>query len=317
MSTLATRPTLLRPAAHLSAQLSAHLAAHLAAHLTTLLLSAPALAQQTKGADEAPTTTTGGESSETIRQRFAVELMFGQTTGLTPYQRDVVFMQTTGEVDATGTALARPYLADELNSWGNQLGMRFLIGDMEVGLSIHTMTRDQLKLNWRGDRTIQVTRQRPDGSVDDSGVSYTARPAGTEDGSDIWLPQTTRVSQRGRGSLMVGVFGGGKRFELWRQKRWRLFAPAGGGVALTHITEDAMPYKLGLQVEGGLGAEFDLAENIAISASGRLMALGTMSYGRRDDASRRAEIVGEGTVNTLFASMLYTNLGVSLIYSIR
>lgn len=286
------------------------------AALTLVLLAAPLPATAQEPTD-APAARTGGESSETIRQRFAVELMLGRSTGLTPYQRDVVFMQPTGEVDATGTALARPYLAHELNGWGGQLGMRFLIGDMEVGLSIHTLSREQLKLNWRGDRTIQVTRQRPDGSVDDSGVTYTARPAGTEDGSDLWLPQTTRVSQRGRGSLVVGVFGGGKRFELWRQQRWRLFAPAGGGVVLTHITEDAQPYKLGVQLEGGVGAEFDLAENIAISASGRLMALGTMAYGRRDDASRRAAIVGEGTASTLFASMLYTNLGVSLIYMIR
>ena len=253
-----------------------------------------------------------GLAEDARAQSFGIEGMVGTSYGLTPYRRNTVYVIETNEPDPSagsdGLSLVQPYLADETNEWGPHIALRVLIDSFSIGASAQFHARSRLTIHHQGTSLISQRRQRPDGTYDDAGVEY------------VPLDETQQVAsrQRNRGSLFVGALQGGWRWTLPVQiPSFTLFVPLEAGVTMIYVSEPAEPVVFGLRAETGLGAAYDLSENFALRAGGMFAASSTIEYNRLEDATRRAEIVGQGTGAALFSSIVQGTLELGILFRVR
>jgi len=245
-------------------------------------------------------------------QSFGIEGTVGTSYGLTPYRRNIVHTVETNEPDPSagnnGQSLVQPYLADETNEWGPHVALRVLIDSFSIGVSAQFHERSRIKIHHQGTSLISQRRQRPDGTYDDAGVEYVP----------LDEPQTIVSRQRNRGSLFVGALQGGWRWQVPIQiPSFSLFVPLEAGVTMIYVSEPAEPIVFGLRAETGLGGAYDLSENFALRAGGMFGALATIEYNRLEDATRRAEIVGQGTGASLFSSLIQGTLEIGVLFRVR
>ncbi len=245
-------------------------------------------------------------------QSFGIEGTIGTSYGLTPYRRNIVHTIETNEPDPSagnnGQSLVQPYLADETNEWGPHVALRVLIDSFSIGASAQFHERSRIRIHHQGTSLISQRRQRPDGTYDDAGVEYVP----------LEEPQQVVSRQRNRGSLFVGALQGGWRWQIPMQiPSFSLFVPLEAGVTMIYVSEPAEPIVFGLRAETGLGGTYDLSENFALRAGGMFGALATIEYNRLEDATRRAEIVGQGTGAALFSSLIQGTLEIGVLFRVR
>lgn len=228
--------------------------------------------------------------------RFAVELQFGQSAGLTSYLQNVVYLQ-----DET------IFLADEIAGSGLAFGVAFVFEQLELAIDARFFERSDIKLHHQGTEPFLLAsvRTRPDGSVDDAGVTYRSISE-----------RQLAVPIRNRGDLFVTTLSGGYRWYIV-EGDFDLFVPMSGGLAITHVFEQAQPYAFGLQVSTGMTAAFDIASPVSFFVSGRLHGLLTPTYGSQDDAARSSATVGQGTMGAAVSTLVYSSLNIGFQVAIR
>jgi hypothetical protein len=239
------------------------------------------------------------------QDRFGVGLQLGRSDTLTPYRRNIVLAEPTGEVDSQGVPLVRTSLADEQHAWSTSFALEVQLDQLEFTLRALWLTRDTVLRHHTGDSAISQQRERADGTYDDAGVLYT--PVADEE---------LRIPQRGRGELLIATLGGGRRFSLY-DGAFGLFAPVGGGLTLIHVDEPGLPYRFGLHAYAGAGASFRFAQSLELAACARLIAIGTFEYEPDGDAARRGAQLGEGTLPAMFSTTLLPDIGVTITYLVR
>lgn len=246
------------------------------------------------------------------QQRVHAEITVGQSTGLTPYMRDVIDTQDSSEFDPNpdpdfaGTPLLQTYLADESNGWGSHIRARLRLGDYLIAASAQFHPRSQLVRHHKATTLESRSRLRPDGTFDDAGVEYT----------ELEEKETVAAGQRNRGVLFVSSLQGGYSLE-YNIEPFTLSVPFTAGLCMVNISEPAMPYAFGLRATTGLDGQYKLADNFAVTANFGLSALATMEYQNRQDAARRASLTGQGTSNALFSSLVQSWLEVGVVFIIR
>ena len=217
----------------------------------------------------------------TAEPRFGVEGSIGQSIGTTSYIDNTVVMRSD-----------IPYLGNELPDAGLAIALTFLFRELEVGADLRWFPRERVDLHHRGDTTLPANRERPDGSIDDSGVTYTPIENITED-----------VSNLGQGDLFLASIVGGYRWYFLHGDIFEMYAPFSGGIVAAHISEPVMDYTFGLQASTGVGATLKIAGPVAITGGWRLHGLLTPTYGRQDDASRRSTEIGESTIGAMTSTI--------------
>lgn len=238
--------------------------------------------------------------------QFGVELKAGSALGLSSYLKNEALIEQEGG-DGTGDgANFTPSLADIDTGTGPALSLQLLASSISAGLSFQYLDLPAHRVHHRGERSLPPTRLRADGSVDDSGMSY----------SRVDPPIKTAISERTRDSLLLLGLGGDYRF-FWPADNFDVYIPVGVEMVLTHITRPASPYRLGLNASSGVGTTVRLGDNIALVLDARLHALATTHYGRRADAARRAVSVDESTEAAFFSTLLYGSAHVGLQFRIR
>ncbi len=239
--------------------------------------------------------------------KFGVEVEAGTAAGLTSYLRnEVVTTVDRSQTDDQGRFLLRPSLADVTTGTGTSVALRLIASNIAAGLSVSWFDLTANEIHHRGDRSLPITRVRPDGSVDDSGVGYQQiSPA---------LDQT--IPTNSRNTLLVFGLGGDYRF-FWPGKAFDVFVPVGAQLVITHVTRTAGPYRLGLAASSGLGMTIQFLDGVALVVDARLHALATGHYGRRADAARRAVSVGESTEDAFFSTLAFASANVALQFTIR
>ena len=249
-----------------------------------------------------------GANQAQAQQNFAISLNLGQSTGLTAYQRDVVYTSPTSEPDPAlaGQALLEPFLADESNDWGTQLAVRLHVNALFLDLNAQWHTRNQYTLHHRSDDRISRTRQRPSGSYDDAGITYTAMEEST-------IP----AIERNRGSLLFANLQAGWRYRALDLDPFFVYIPVAFGMSLAHILEPARPYKVGAKLSSGSTLQYHFAENFALSAGVQLSWIVTPQYKDREDAYRRAELRGASTFQAMTSSMVQATLDLGLVFIVR
>lgn len=246
------------------------------------------------------------------QQRVHAELTVGQAAGLTSYMRNVIDTQASSEFDPNpdpdfaGTPLLQTYLADETNGWGSHIRARLKLGDYLIAASAQFHPRGQLIRHHRATTLESRARLRPDGTLDDAGVEYTA----------LEEKETVTARQRNRGALFVSSLQGGYSFE-YNIEPFTLSVPLTAGLCMVNISEPAMPYAFGLRATTGIDGQYKLADNFAVSANFGLSALATMEYQDRQDAARRASLTGQGSSAALFSTLVQSWLEVGVVFIIR
>lgn len=239
--------------------------------------------------------------------QFGVEIQAGTGAGFTPYLRNEVLTEVDRtQTDAQDRFLLEPSLADVETGAGTSVAVRLVATNIAAGLSLRWFDLSGYSVHHVGQRSISQTRVRPDGSVDDSGVGY----------RQLDPPLEQPIDENDQDQLFVFGLTGDYRF-FWPGEALDVFVPVGGGLALTYVTGEASPYRLGLEANSGVGATVSLSDNIALVLDARLHGLITTHYGRRSDAARRAVAVGESTEETFFSTLLYGTASVGLQFTIR
>lgn len=243
------------------------------------------------------------------QQNFAISVNLGQSTGLTSYQRDVVYTSPTSEPDPAlpGQALLEPFLADESNDWGTQLSMRLHVNALFLDLNAQWHARNQYTLHHRSDDRLSRTRQRPSGSYDDAGITYTS----------MEQESTIPAIERNRGSLLFANLQGGWRYRALDLDPFFVYIPVAFGLSLAHILEPARPYKVGAKLSSGSTLQYHFAENFALSAGVQLSWIVTPQYKNREDAYRRTELRGASTFQAMTSNMVQATLDVGLVFIVR
>jgi hypothetical protein len=239
------------------------------------------------------------------QDRFGVGLQIGRSDTLTPYRRNIVLADATGEVDSQGVPFVSPNLADEQHAWSTSFGLEVQLDQLEFTLRALWLTRDTVLRHHTGDSLISQQRQRADGTYDDAGVTYAPAPE-----------EELRVATRGRGELLIATLGGGRRMKVY-EGVFTLFVPAGGGLTLAHVDEPGLPYRFGLHAYTGLGASFRFAQSLELTAAARFIGIGTLEYEPDGDAARRGAQLGEGTLDALFSTTILPDIGVTVTYIVR
>ena len=247
------------------------------------------------------------------QDRFAVQIDLGQSAGLTAYNRNVVYVEESNQADTDpeveGKPLYQPYLADESANLGALFGLSLIVDDIEFGVTARWLERDAVTLHHSGDQLLPRRRERPDGTFDDSGVTYT----------ELDQDRLTQVSTRGRGSLFVGELYGSYRTPIpfTTIGRFSGYAPLGAGVALMNVQEPNRPLAVALQAHAGLGAMYQFSDSLALSAVGKMYGLASFEYTNSSDAARRAVEAGAGTADALFSTMVSAAAHISLVFIVR
>ncbi len=257
--------------------------------------------------------TIAAPSTARAQERFALQIDLGQSAALTSYNRNVVYVEESNQADTDpavgGKPLYQPYLADEAANQGALFGISLIVDDLEFGLSSRWLERDSVTLHHRGDQLLPRRRERPDGTFDDSGVTY----------SELPQDRDVLVSTRGRGALFVGELYGSYRLPIpyARFGQFSGYAPLGAGVALVNVQEANRPFAVALQAHAGVGAMYEFSDSLALSAVGKLYGLASFEYTNSADAARRAVEAGAGTADALFSTMVSASAQISLIFIVR
>lgn len=239
--------------------------------------------------------------------RFGIEVNVGPALGLSAYLRNEALVQPDPNQPHPGEARwVSASLFDVDTGAGTTAALRLIASHISAGLSFQYFDLPSRVVHHRGDRALPPTRQRADGSLDDSGAHY----------HPIDPPIREKLSDRQRDSLLVFGLGGDYRF-YWSDEAFDFFVPLGADVVITHVTRPAAPYRLGLDVFSGVGTSVNLGSGIALLIDARLHALATSHYGRRADAARRAVELGESTEAAFFSTLLYVSASVGLQFKIR
>lgn len=252
-------------------------------------------------------------STASAQPRFAVEVEGGRNLGLTPYLRDVVYSDT--EIRGAGVPAEesfQPFLADERSGWGNHFAARLISKGFQVGLTLRWFDVSQVRIHHRGetaghpDSNLRPTRIRPDGTVDDTGVTY----------DPLDTPIDVPIDADKRANLFVFGVEAGYRLYLYRGEL-DVFAPLSGSLVVTHLGRQFAPFRPGLDFKSGVSASFDFVSVLSINLGPRLHGLVTPNYWNRSDAARRAAELDRSTESALFSSQVYLSLDVALEFAIR
>lgn len=239
--------------------------------------------------------------------RFGIEVNAGPALGLSAYLRNEALVQPDANQPHPGEARwVSSSLYDVDTGAGIASALRLVASNISAGFSFQYFDLPARTIHHRGDRALPASRQRADGSLDDSGVHY--RP--------MEPPIREKLSGRQRDALLVFGLGGDYRF-YWSDEAFDVFVPLGADVILTHVTRPAAPYRLGLDVFGGVGTSVTLSSGISLLVDGRLHAVATSHYGRRADSARRSVELGESTETAFFSTLLYVSASVGLQFKIR
>lgn len=243
------------------------------------------------------------------QQNFGIDINIGQATGLTPYQRNVVYTTSTTQPDPErpGEPLLEPFLADETNGWGTHLAMRFHVNNLLLELNAQWHPRTQYVLHHESDELISSTEQRPVGSYDDGGITYTP----------LAETRTVQAIERNRGSLLIASISGGWQYNALSIDPIDLFIPLTAGLALAHINEPSQPYKFGAKFTAGPYLSYRFADNFALGGGVKFATIITSQYKNKEDAYRRAQIRNENTLQTITSSMVQTTLEFGLTFIVR
>ncbi len=248
------------------------------------------------------------------QDRFGVEFGIGQSYGLTSYRKDVVYAEETSTPDpspdpsVSGEPLVQPYLADETNGWGTHIALRLIIDNFSVGLSTQWHPREELRLHHQGTELISQRRRRPDGTYDDSGVTY-----------DEIDEQLVRARQRSRSTLFVAALQGGWRppWLSYAFAGFEIFVPIEAGITMVSISEPALPTVFGARIETGVGLAYALSDSFRLVGSARTGALATIQYNRLEDATRRAQVTGRSTEGAFFSTLLQETIELGVVFWVR
>lgn len=238
--------------------------------------------------------------------QFGVEVGVGASLGLTSYLRNEVLTQPTSSPSADAEPWLTPALADVQTGSSIAASLRLLASNLSAGLSLQVFDLPAHTIHHQGERALPPTRQRTDGSIDDSGSGYRR----------IAPPVESPIPSRLQHSLIVVGLGGDYRI-YWPDEAIDFFVPIGAELIFTHVTRPAAPDRLGLAVSTGVGAVLDINARIALVFDARLHALATSHYGRRADAARRAAAIGESTESAFFSTLVYASGNIGLQFTIR
>jgi len=235
-------------------------------------------------------------ASVIAQPRFAIELGFGQSGGLTTYIDNIAYVQDDSI-----------FLVNEMAGSGFAVGASFVFDTLEIYLDGRWFGRDQLVLHHQGSQPFTDTdsRTRPNGTIDDAGVEYLRISE-----------RRLTVPDRSRGDLLLVGASGGYRWYLLKGDV-DLFIPISAGLVMTHILQPSEPFVFGLQSSIGFTALFELADPVSLFANLRLHGVLTPSYRNQDDVARASVNVGESTFSSVVSTMLYTSIGIGFQVAIR
>jgi len=226
--------------------------------------------------------------------RIAVEVSGGAGLGFNPYVDNVVILDSDV-----------PVLVDELPGPGLHFQLSFLFSELELSGGIQLFNRNVLIQHHRGTSTISPRdRQRPDGSIDDSGVDYVA------------VEETRIETSAKNGDLLMGKIGAGYRFYLL-DDTFRFYIPVSTGLVFLTILEPTQPLKTGLFLDAGVGSSVEVADPISIFIDARINGAITPSYAPLSDAARTSFLNDESTEGTLFSSFLSATFLIGFQVTIR
>ncbi len=243
------------------------------------------------------------------QQNFAIDVNLGQSTGLTSYQRNVVYATSATEPDPErpGETLLEPFLADENNTWGTHIAMRFHVNDLLLELNAQWHPRTQYILHHESNELISSTERRPVGSYDDGGITYTP----------LDETRTVPAIERNRGTLLIASLAGGWQYTALSIEPVELVIPITAGLAIAHINEPSQPYRFGIKLSAGPYLSYRFAENFALGGGLKLSGVATSQYKNKEDAYRRAQIRNETTLQTITSSMIQTTFEFGLTFIVR
>src|SRR5690606_38397721 len=128
-----------------------------------------------------------------------------------------------------------PSLADVQTGSSFAASLKLVASNLSAGLSLQVFDLPAHSIHHRGERALPPTRQRADGSVDDSGSVY--RP--------ISPPFEAPIPSRLQHSLIIVGLGGDYRI-YWPDEAIDFYVPIGAELVLTHVTRPAASDRLGL-----------------------------------------------------------------------
>jgi hypothetical protein len=238
--------------------------------------------------------------------QFGLELEGGATNELHPYVRnEVITSHGSGELNIPPGHF-QPFLVDRRASASPSLTLRLVAKSLIGHIRFRWFNLDQQRVHHKGESTIPFDRMRPDGTVDDAGVSYEALDPPANDALPPGADQTL---------YELGV-GGGYRI-LWPGRAVDFFVPIEGSLVWLRASGSASPMRLGLEAASGGGLSLQLNETIALNLTGKLHGLVTRHYGRSGDAAYRAVEIGESTEAAFFSSHLFATGNMALQFTIR
>jgi hypothetical protein len=239
--------------------------------------------------------------------RLGLEAAFDRQIGLSAYLRNQVITEAEvrGEPPPSDSSF-QPYLADNLSRWGSGVSLRLASRGLAADLSFRWFDVSTARLHHRGQDRLSASRQRPDGTVDDSGTDY----------RQLDPVRTIELPPNRQATLWTLGVGADYRFDIVDQQV-DVFIPVGGQLVLTHVTRSFAPFRPGLEVRSGIGARLGILESLTLVVQGRLHGLATTSYTRRSDSARRSVEIGETTEAALFSTLLYPSISAALQFRIR
>lgn len=238
--------------------------------------------------------------------QFGVEVGVGASLGLSPYLRNEVLTEPSSSTNGDPQPWLVPSLANVQTGRAIAASVQLVASNLTAGASLQWFDLPSHSIHHRGNRALPPTRQRADGSVDDSGSEY----------HPLSPPIEEPIPSRLQNSLIVIGLGGDYRI-YWPDEAIDFFIPIGAELVLTHVTGPAAPDRLGLAVSTGVGAVLDVNSHIALVFDARVHALATSHYGRRSDSARRAAAIGESTEAAFFSTLLYASGNVGIQFKIR
>ncbi|AWV88931.1 hypothetical protein DN745_06085 [Bradymonas sediminis] len=238
--------------------------------------------------------------------QFGVEVGVGAALGLSPYLRNEVVAQPLPTSGTDERPWIIPSLAHIETGRSVAASLKLVASNLTAGASLQVFDLPSFTTYYRGDRALPPTRQRADGSVDDSGTEY----------APLSPPINESIPSRLQDSLIVVGLGGDYRI-YWPDEAIDFFIPIGAEIVLTHVTRPAASNRLGLAMSTGVGAVLDINSRIGLVFDARLHALATSHYGRRSDSARRAAAIGESTEAAFFSTLLYASANIGLQFTIR
>ena len=256
-----------------------------------------------------------GASPVHAQSRFGFDLYGGGEVPLSPAVRQHVVIEPDTSVDA-----APPRLADLRTRPGLLIGLRLLVGQLEVGYRYERLDWTTPVERCVGDRPAV---ERGDGTVDDSEVRY--RCTDSRDRLDGWAD--------GFEPLVVHALGGGMRFVLARPgaasertsdrpddaERTELYLVGGGSALLTRWADERHEKRLraGVELAAGGGVEIPLERRFAFFVESRYRVGWLATPSKANDGAARAVATGRPVAQAVFDTHHRLELTVGLRVDLR